>query len=62
VTSNLDPKIQRADYCQGGGGTRIRYEKRPKFFVIKILTSNYCWLKILHSIFAKRAPVKAFQR
>ena len=61
VTSNLDSKIQRADYCQGGGGTRSHHEKGHKFFVIKILTSKYYWFKILQSIFANRAPVKAFR-
>ena len=34
---------------------------RPKSFVIKILTSKFFDIKILHAIFAEPAPSKAFQ-
>ena len=40
VTSNLDLKIQTADYGQGGGGRRTIDEKDRNSFVVKILTFN----------------------
>ena len=36
-------------------------QKRSKFLVIKILTSNLFVLKILQPLFAKPAPVKPFR-
>lgn len=61
VTSNLDPEIQRADHRQGGGGTQPILQKARKCFQLKILTSNSYRLKILQTIFADPAPVKAFR-
>jgi hypothetical protein len=62
VTSNLAIHKKKADHGQGVSGTSIPREKAHKFFVIKILTSNSLRLKILQSIFANPAPVKAFKR
>jgi len=61
VTSNLDPETQRADHRQGGGGIQPTLQKARKFFQLKILTSNPYGLKILQTVFADPAPVKAFQ-
>lgn len=41
--------------------TSIVGEKADKFFVVKILTCKPLRLKILQSIFADPAPVKAFR-
>jgi hypothetical protein len=62
VTPNLAPDKEKADHHQGVSGRRSDREKPHKLFVIKILTSKPLRLKILQSIFAKPAPVKAFQR
>lgn len=61
MTSNLDLEIQRADGCQGKGGIRETREQRANSFAVKILTSKPLGLKILQSIFAEPAPVKAFR-
>lgn len=61
VTSDLDPKIQRADHRQGGGGAGRNRERGFNSFVLKILTSKPLGLKILQSIFANPAPVAAFR-
>ncbi|SPE22597.1 hypothetical protein SBA2_1000004 [Acidobacteriia bacterium SbA2] len=61
VTSNLDPRIQRADHGQGGGGARRNREPGSNSFVLKILTSKPLGLKILQTIFANPAPVAAFR-
>jgi hypothetical protein len=60
VTSNLALHKKKADHGQGVSGTSFPGENTHKFFVIKILTSNPLRLKILQSIFANPAPVKAF--
>ena len=60
VTSDLDPKIQRADHRQGGGGARRKRERGSNSFVLKILTSKPLGLKILQTIFVNPAPVAAF--
>ena len=62
VTSALAPKIERADHGQGGGGGGEDSEKHRKSIVLKILTSNPLGLKILQTVFAEPAPVKAFRR
>src|SRR5271166_5498552 len=62
VTSDLAPKIQRADHRQGGGGASRNCHHGSNSFVVKILTSNPLALKILQSIFANPAPVAAFRR
>jgi hypothetical protein len=53
---------KRVEHGQGGGGTQGGHETARKFFVINILTSKPLRLKILQTIFAKPAPVKAFKR
>jgi hypothetical protein len=61
VTSDLDPKIQRADDRRGGGDARRNRERGSNSFVLKILTSKPLPLKILQTIFANPAPVAAFR-
>ena len=61
VTANLDPGIQIADHCLGGGGARRNREPGHNSFVLKILTSNPLGLKILQTMFANPAPVAAFK-
>ncbi len=61
VTSNLVLETKRAHHGQGGGSTGTSLEKQRKSFVIKIMTSKPLPLKILHVIFAKAAPGKAFR-
>jgi hypothetical protein len=61
VTSNLDPKTQRADHRQGGSRARNRHDKGRNSFVLKILTSKPLGPKILQAIFANLAPVAAFR-
>jgi hypothetical protein len=61
VTSNLDFKSQSADHRQGGGGRRQIRARGYKSFVFNILTSNPLGLKILQTIFANPALVKAFR-
>jgi hypothetical protein len=62
VTSDLDPKLKKADHRQGGGGIRRRRLAWANSFALKILTSNSLGLKILQTLFAEPAPVKAFER
>jgi hypothetical protein len=61
MTSDLAPTQKKADHRQGVSGTWIPLQEASKFFVIRILTSNPLGLKILQSIFAEPAPVKAFR-
>ena len=61
VTSNLAVNKKKADHGQGVSGRNTIREKATKLFVVKILTSKALWLKILQTIFAKPAPVKAFR-
>lgn len=61
VTSNLDPTQQREDHRHGRGRNARKGRKDPKSLVVKILTFKPLWLKILQSIFANPAPVKAFR-
>jgi hypothetical protein len=61
VTSDLDPRIQTADHCLGGGGARRNREPGSNSFVPKILTPKPLGLKILQTIFANPAPVAAFK-
>ena len=61
VTSNLDPRIQKADHPQRGSGSSSDGEKSRNSFVLKILTYKPLGLKILQAIFADPAPVAAFR-
>jgi hypothetical protein len=61
VTSDLAINKKKADHGQGASGKNITREKATKFFASKILTSKPLGLKILQSIFAEPAPVKAFR-
>jgi hypothetical protein len=62
VTSDLAHKKEKADHRHGEWGARASLQKACNSFVVKILTSNPYALKILQTLFAKPAPVKAFQR
>lgn len=62
VTSDLAFHSQRSRSLPRANSKRSNRENDRKSFVIKILTSNPLRLKILQAIFAKAAPVKAFQR
>jgi len=62
VTSALDLNFQRADHRQGGSGINRNLGEASNSCLFKILTSNPYVLKILQSIFAEPAPVKAFRR
>lgn len=62
VTSDLAFHSQRSRSLPRANSKRSDRENDRKPFVIKILTSNPLRLKILQAIFAKPAPVKAFQR
>jgi hypothetical protein len=62
VTSDLAHKKEKADHRHGEWGARASLQKSCNPFVVKILTSNPYALKILQTLFAKPAPVKAFQR
>jgi len=61
VTSDLARFSRKADHRQGVSGIRQGLKKARKLFEIKILTPNSYALKILQTIFAKPAPVKAFR-
>jgi len=56
----LPPARKQVDYGQGGGGIDKYRDIGLKFFVVKILTSNFFDIKILQTLFADPAPVKAF--
>ena len=60
VTSNLDPRFQRANHGQGGGTCKNRGAV-PNSFVVKILTPKPLGLKILQTLFADPAPSKPFR-
>jgi len=61
VTSNLAAHLKQADYRQGGGGIGSYRNRGPKSFDVKILTSKLFDIKILQTLFAGPAPVKAFE-
>ena len=61
VSSDLAQKIERADHGQGAGSGGENLEKHPNSFVLNIFTSNPLGLKILQTLFAEPAPVKAFR-
>jgi hypothetical protein len=61
VTSDLALNFRKADHGQGISGARNYHRTHRKFFVIKVLTSNSLALKILQTLFAEPAPVKAFR-
>ena len=61
MTSDLATKDKEADHGQGGGGTGKVPNEGCNFFIFKILPSNSYALKILQTLFAKPAPVKAFR-
>jgi hypothetical protein len=62
VTSDLALHKKKADHRHGEWGAGAYLEKSPNSFVVRILTSNRYALKILQTLFAEPAPVKAFQR
>jgi hypothetical protein len=62
VTSDLAPGKKKADDRQGVSGLRQRVAEDANSFELKILTSNPLPLKILQTLFAEPAPVKAFRR
>jgi hypothetical protein len=62
VTLVLALENKRADDCLGASGIRNPCGKCSNSFVFMILTSNFYGLKILQTIFAEPAPVKAFRR
>jgi len=61
VTSNLAARVKQADYGQGGGGIDEYRNTGPNSPVVKILTSKLFDIKILQTLFAAPAPVKAFR-
>jgi len=61
VTSDLAFEKKTADHGQGVSGTRDALAASTKFFVVKILTPKPLGLKILQTVFAEPAPLKAFR-
>jgi hypothetical protein len=61
VTSDLAHKKEKADHRHGEWGARASLPKSCNPFVVKILTFKPYGLKILQTLFAKPAPIKAFQ-
>ena len=61
MTSDLDAEFRKADHRHGEWAKRKISESRCNSIAFKILTSNPYALKILQTIFAEPAPVKAFR-
>ena len=61
MTCNLAAVAKRADDSRGGGGTDKCRGRGSNSLVVKILTSKLFDIKILQTLFADPAPVKAFR-